>query len=202
MYKKLKTNISSLPAIEPSETRRKFLVELRDYIQQGIKNKEVHIQLNFICTHNSRRSHLAQIWAQSMASYYGLEQIRCYSGGTEATAVYPQVLKTLESSGFEMEKIEEGKNPVYAVDIENEGEPIIAFSKSFDDPFNPEHHFAAIMVCDQAYESCPVVKGAEKIISLSYKDPKAYDQSSEKAQRYAACSELIASEMKWVFSQL
>src|SRR5689334_2999242 len=36
--------------------------------------------LTFICTHNSRRSHMSQIWAQTAAYYYGLDRVHTFSG--------------------------------------------------------------------------------------------------------------------------
>ena len=65
------------------------------YIKSKLKNQEI-IALNFICTHNSRRSHLSQVWAQALAHHVGINTINCYSGGTEATALFPVVAETLK----------------------------------------------------------------------------------------------------------
>jgi arsenate reductase len=39
--------------------------------------------------------------------------------------------------------------------------PIIGFSKTYDDSFNPSA-FAAILTCSQADGACPFIAGAEK----------------------------------------
>ena len=67
-----------------SEERKSILQELINYVQtQKSEGKEIH--LNFICTHNSRRSQLSQLWAQTASFYYGVKTF-CYSGGVEVTA--------------------------------------------------------------------------------------------------------------------
>ena len=94
------------------EERKRILQPLIQFISSKLsKNEEV--RLNFICTHNSRRSHLSQIWAQTMANYYQIENVFCYSGGTEATAMFPKVVETLRNQGFEILKLSETENPVY-----------------------------------------------------------------------------------------
>src|SRR5690606_16466895 len=84
------------------------------YIQEKVNNNQT-INLNFICTHNSRRSHLAQIWAQFAAAYYNVPNVNCYSGGTEETALFPKVAETLENQGFQIFKIADSINPIYAI---------------------------------------------------------------------------------------
>ena len=108
MYSKLKTVISSINPEVITEQRKQILQPLIDYIQDKIDNNEV-VRLHFICTHNSRRSQFAQVWAQTMASYFDINKVFCYSGGTEATALFPAVVLTLENSGFEINKFSEGK---------------------------------------------------------------------------------------------
>lgn len=48
-----------------------------------------------ICTHNSRRSHLSQLWAQVASFHFGIDQVAVYSAGTQARAIYPMILETL-----------------------------------------------------------------------------------------------------------
>ena len=160
------------------------------------------INLNFICTHNSRRSHLAQIWAQTMACYFNIDQLFCFSGGTEATALYPSIKDTLERQGFEFEISSAGKNPHHHLLFSDDAPAIVAFSKKYDAPFNPSSKFAAIITCSHADENCPMIVGAEKRILMSYEDPKKYDNSSQEIEGYAACSIQIACEMYHVFSAI
>ncbi|WP_372754129.1 protein-tyrosine-phosphatase [Mariniflexile sp.] len=181
--------------------RKAVLQPLADFIQTKISNNEA-IRINFICTHNSRRSHLSQVWAQTMAFHFNIKNVFCYSGGTEATALFPVAAKTLQNSGFQVLTISEGKNPIYAIKYAENAHPIIGFSKKLDDDFNPKSEFAAIMTCDSANEACPFVPGAEKRIPITFEDPKAFDGTPLQLEKYNERSLQIATELFYVFSQL
>ena len=184
-----------------SEERKEVLMPLADYIQSKVAEK-ASIRLNFICTHNSRRSHLSQIWAQTMAYYFGIPQVFCYSGGTEATALFYKVADTLTEQGFEVQALSATNNPIYAVKYAaNEG-AIICFSKVYNDSFNPKTDFAAVLTCNAADENCPVVFGAEKRIPVKYDDPKAFDGTDLMDAKYQERSLEIAQEMWFVFSRI
>lgn len=201
MNVKLKNIISQLSIENISEERKIVLQPLVEFIKSKIsKNEEV--RLNFICTHNSRRSHLSQIWAQTMATFFGVKNVFCYSGGTEATAMFPKVAETLQNQGFEILKLSENENPVYAVKFSENQHTVICFSKKYDDDFNPKSAFAAILTCDSADENCPIVYGAETRIPIKYKDPKSSDGTPEMNETYYNRSLEIATEMKYVFSNV
>nr|WP_274474902.1 protein-tyrosine-phosphatase [Mangrovimonas aestuarii] len=184
-----------------SEDRKAILQPLMDYIQQKKDNNKA-IRLNFICTHNSRRSHLSQIWAQAMAHYYNMNNVSSYSGGTEATALYPMVAQTLAKQGFLIETLSEGNNPVYSIKYSVNELPVIGFSKTYDDGFNPQSGFAAIMTCSQADGGCPFIAGAEKRVPITFEDPKAFDNTPQQEEKYLERSVQIASEMKYIFSNI
>ena len=184
----------------PSE-RKNYLQPLIDFIQIKV-NYHQNIRLNLICTHNSRRSHLSQVWAQTAAAYYDIKNVFCYSGGTEATAMFSIVAKTLTKQGFKIKTIGEGKNPIYAIKYNENSNPIIGYSKTFDDEFNPQSEFAAIMTCSSADQGCPFIAGAEKRIPITFEDPKAFDNTPQQAEKYEERSVQIATEMLYVFSQI
>ncbi|CAN0602762.1 unnamed protein product, partial [Ectocarpus sp. 12 AP-2014] len=96
--------ISSLNTDSITEERKEVLQPLIDFIQQKTTANSA-IRINFICTHNSRRSHLSQVWAQTMATYFNIKNVNCYSGGTEATALFPMVAETLKNQGFQIQKL-------------------------------------------------------------------------------------------------
>jgi arsenate reductase len=181
--------------------RKIILQPLIDYIQTKVANQQ-EIRLNLICTHNSRRSHLSQVWAQTAAAYYDIKNVFCYSGGTEATAMFPMVSKTLTKQGFEIKTIAEGSNPVYSIKYATNEHPVIGFSKTYDDSFNPQDEFAAIMTCSQADGGCPFIPGAEKRIPITFEDPKAFDNTPHQSEKYEERSLQIAAEMFYVFSQI
>jgi arsenate reductase len=201
MYPNLIKAIASFSSQSISDERKEVLLSLVDYIQEKVNAGE-SIRLNFICTHNSRRSHLSQIWAQAMAYHVGLKNISCYSGGTEATAIFTKVLETLTMQGFQVLKLSENDNPVVAVKFAANENPIICFSKTYDHPFNPSTQFGAVMTCNNADVGCPIVLGAEARFPIKYDDPKAYDGTPLQTEKYAERSLDIAREMWWVFSQV
>jgi arsenate reductase len=201
MYPNLFNIIASFSSQSISDERKVVLFPLVKYIQEKINEGEA-IRLNFICTHNSRRSHLSQIWAQTMAYHVGLKNVSCYSGGTEATAIFIKVLETLTSQGFQVLRLSGNENPVVAVKFAANENPILCFSKTYDHPFNPSTQFGAVMTCSNADEGCPIVVGAEARFPIKYDDPKAYDGTPLQTEKYAEKSLDIAREMWWVFSQI
>jgi len=201
LFTEIKNTIDSFDFNQVSEERKAILQPLVDYIQNKVNNK-LDIRLNLICTHNSRRSHLSQVWAQTAAANYNIQNVSCYSGGTEATALFPMAAQTLQKSGFKVKTISEGKNPVYSIKFASNEQPIIGFSKTYDDDFNPESEFAAIMTCSQADGGCPVIVGAEKRIPITYDDPKVSDGTPEQKDIYLKRSLQIGTEMFYVFSQI
>jgi arsenate reductase len=184
------------------DSKRKLVLQpLIDYIQSQVSNDEM-VNLNLICTHNSRRSHLSQIWAQTAATFYKIPNVFCYSGGTEATAMFPMVAETLQNIGFQIEKLSQESNPIYAVKMGESLPPVICFSKKYDESFNPVSNFAAIMTCSQADQGCPLILGASVRIPITYEDPKAFDLTPLQAEKYHERSIQIALEMAFVFSNI
>ncbi len=201
MYQDISKNIEQFSVQNISAERIEVLQPLVNYIQKKSEANET-IRLNFICTHNSRRSHLSQIWAQTMAFHYGIKNVFCYSGGTEATAMFPKVAETLVIQGFQIQKLSDTENPVYAVMYSQNENPIICFSKTYNNDFNPKSNFGAIMTCNNADEGCPIVFGAEARFPIKYDDPKAFDGTDLQTEKYAERSLEIAQEMWWVFLQI
>ena len=201
MYSDLLKIVEIISNISVFNERKEVLRPLMDYIQNKVTTNQ-EIRLNFICTHNSRRSHLSQIWAQTMAFQFGISRVFCYSGGTEATAMFPKVAETLGNQGFQIQKLSQENNPVYAVKFDANQHPIICFSKTYSDDFNPKNNFGAIMTCNNADEGCPMVFGAEARFPIKYNDPKAFDGTDLMNEKYAERSLEIASEMYYVFSQI
>lgn len=193
--------ISNLDTQTISDERKKVLRPLTEFIQSKVTTHQ-EIRINFICTHNSRRSHLSQVWAQTMANYFSIKNVFCYSGGTEATALFPMAAETLQNSGFQIKTLSEGNNPVYSIKYAENQHPIIGFSKKLDDDFNPKSEFAAIMTCSQADGGCPFIAGAEKRIPITFDDPKAFDNTPQQAEKYHERSLQIATELFYVFSQV
>jgi arsenate reductase (thioredoxin) len=186
---------------EIPSARFEILNTLTLFIQNKIASNQ-NVYLNFICTHNSRRSHLSQIWAQTAAHYYNIPNVFCFSGGTEATAFNPRAVQAMQSAGFSISKMSEGTNPIYDVRYSPDIPAIKAFSKKYDDPFNHDKNFAAVMTCSHADENCPVVFGAEARIPLRYDDPKEFDDTPLEEAKYTERVHQIGREVLFAFSQV
>ena len=192
--------LSQVESYEVALDRRTELDEIIKDIELGNDS----FQLTFICTHNSRRSQFTQVWAQVFAAYLDLDNVSCFSGGTEVTRVYKSVLSTIKKQGLSVSQIgEDADNPKIKVLLEEyPNSELTLFSKCFDDKFNPSSNFYALMTCDHAYEACPFVPGALKRISLQYTDPKFSDGSEQEASVYYDTSLNIAAEMYYLINGL
>jgi arsenate reductase len=200
MYEKLENTIDELKQgfEEIPSGRKKTLREAADFIKKELVESGA-AKLNFICTHNSRRSHLAQIWTQAAAEHYGIDTIETYSGGTEATAFNPRAVSAVERAGFGVEN-PGGENPKYLIRLDDASDPMICFSKTYDDPANPSKNFAAIMTCSDADANCPFVAGATNRIPVTYTDPKESDGTDREEQTYDERCRQIGTEMFYMMS--
>lgn len=201
MYHKIDTIIQSFSYNHIPDERKEILNQLITYIRLKKSIGET-VRLNFICTHNSRRSHLSQIWAQTMAYHYSIDNVYCYSGGTEAAAMFPKVAETLTNQGFVILNLSDFPNPVYAVKYDQNEQPIICFSKEYNHAYNPQAGFAAIVTCNSADEACPVVIGAEARFPIKYDDPKAFDGTDLMDAKYSERSLQIGAEMAYAFRNI
>ena len=181
-----------------SNKRAIVLNEIVNYINKKRSENKIS-KLNFICTHNSRRSQFCQFWATFFSNYYN---IRCeaYSGGTVETEVYKSVVNNIRDYGFNI-SFKECNNPIYSIKFKNVNLGNY-FSKFYYDFKNPKNEFAAIMTCSDAEKICPFVEGSEVKFYLPYEDPKKYDKSKSEKNDYKKTSEKIASEMNYLFYKL
>ena len=178
---------------EISPQRKETLRGLRAYLERTVVPR-----FNFICTHNSRRSHLGMVWAAVAGAVYD-RPVATYSGGTEATALNPRMVAALRRAGFRIED-PGGDNPQYRVHFATDAEPLICFSKRYDHGENPSADFAAVMTCGSADRDCPIVPGAEIRFSLTYADPKEADDTPQETQRYDERLRQIGRELLYAFS--
>ena len=202
-----------LPALRPyvkevageldqvSAERRKVLDEIAASIVSQLEAGRP-AQLTFICTHNSRRSHMSQIWAQTAARYYGLDKVQAFSGGTETTACNCRTVTAMRRAGFDITDATTGDNPVYLVRYAPDRPPLRAYSKIYNSDDNPRDHFIALMTCSVADKTCPVVNGAVARFAIHYADPRVCDDTpTETAAYHERCRE-IAREMFYIMSEV
>jgi protein-tyrosine phosphatase/arsenate reductase len=182
---------------EISAERKLILHQLSTYITGQLKKGD-KVQLIYICTHNSRRSHFGQIWAAVASFFFGIENVSSFSGGTEATAFNINAINALRNLGFIIKATKESSNPIYKVSFGNEISTL-CFSKVFDDVANPKSNFAAIMTCSDAEKNCPFIPGVDFRIATTYADPKTFDNTALQEERYSERNRQIALETLYVF---
>lgn len=186
---------------EISPARKMLLENLSNYIGVRLKDK-LPVNLIYVCTHNSRRSHFGQIWAKVASAYYKIEEVNTFSGGTESTAFNANAINALKRLGFRITVSQDGQNPLYEVKYDETADPILCFSKTYDHASNPQRNFAAIMTCSEAEENCPFIPGADLRIATTYDDPKNFDNTPMQDTKYDERCRQIALETFYVFSLL
>jgi arsenate reductase len=187
---------------ETIDQNRKVLLEkISEYISKALKSGKA-VNLVYICTHNSRRSHFGQVWAKVASVYYNIPQVNTFSGGTEATAFNSNAINALVRVGFDIKATNSGTNPIYHVVYDESMPPIVCFSKTYDDANNPKKEFAAIMTCSDAEENCPFIPGVDLRIGTTYDDPKAFDNTPLQDSKYDERCKQIALETLYVFSKV
>ena len=182
-----------------NENRKMELDVLTQFIQEK-RTQNLPVLLNFICTHNSRRSQFSQLWGQVASDYYGIPA-QSFSGGVEETAFNERAVESIKRFGFEVTKKGEG-NPKYEVQWNQKSKPLVMYSKMYDNVINPTSGFAAIMTCSHADENCPVVSGCDKRIPIRYEDPKNFDDTPLESAFYDYRSFEIATELFYIFSKV
>ena len=181
--------------------RRTVLDQIAERIAMRLKFGKT-AELTFICTHNSRRSHMSQLWAQTAANYYGLDKIHSFSGGTETTACNIRTVSALRRAGFSVKSAAEGQNPVYLIRFSDDRPPVRVFSKLYNADNNPNKDFIALMCCSKADKKCPVVQGAGSRYAIHYVDPKICDDTTEESFAYDERCREIAHEMFYIMSKV
>lgn len=184
-----------------SQDRRNELDIIANSIHTSLKN-DGNANIIFICTHNSRRSQLCELWMDIFCDAYNLKYIRNYSGGTEATAFNKRMVKAIQDFNIPLHKLMESENTIYAIQDTNHSMYKTYFSKKYENTYNPNSNFIAIMVCDDAEENCPIVFGSSKKHSLKYKDPKFSDETPEEELVYAQKVIEVGTELLYLVGLL
>lgn len=211
--RQFRSNTNMLPALRPYvETvagdldavpaeRRVVLDEIVTDIAGQLESGK-RVRLTFICTSNSRRSHMSQIWAQTAAYYYGLDRVEAFSGGTQATACNCRTVAAMRRAGFVIHDATTGDNPIYLVRYANDRPPIRSYSKLYYADANPKQGFIALMTCSVADKSCPVVHGAISRYAIHYADPKVCDDLPTETTAYNERCKEIAREMFYIMANV
>lgn len=180
-----------------SAERREVLDKIAADVSRQLAARR-RADLTFICTHNSRRSHMSQIWAQTAAHYYGMTNVQAYSGGTQETACNSRTIMAMRRAGFAIEDATTGENPLYLVSYAEGKPPVRAYSKLYHADGNPTEGFIALMTCSSADKTCPIVKGSIARHAIHYADPRLCDDTPTETQAYNERCREIAREMFYI----
>ncbi|MDW7695151.1 protein-tyrosine-phosphatase [Flammeovirgaceae bacterium SG7u.111] len=199
LNKSLNTYINDLEktTVEISKERKEVLNNISETIISKL-DQTSSSSLLFVCTQNSRRSQLAQIWLQTAFYYYGIKNVKTFSGGIDPTKFHDNALAALERAGFSISKDNKSTNPIYS--ISNGIETFVCFSKKYSDNQNPHSDFIAVMVCSDADKSCPIIEKSSERYSLPYDDPRYYDNTPSAMVKYDITARTIALEMFYLAS--
>ncbi|MFM1803056.1 MAG: Protein ArsC [Planctomycetota bacterium] len=196
-------NVESAPESSIQANHKEAADKLGDWLAGRISLGQA-CQVTIICTGNSRRSMLGAAMGNAISAYLHLPHISFHSGGTMPSAFNKRSIATLKRAGFEIEPTGENAppgaegtpNPIYTVRWSaDEVVPkmqSLEFSKHYRDQANPQHEFAAILVCSEADEACPAVQGASIRIPAPFNDPKSFDNTPQEAKMYDARRDSIA----------
>ena len=188
----------SIENLKISSTRLELLKSIAYFITSELK-KDKKVNLNFICTHNSRRSQLAQVWSHFSAHYYKIKNVESFSGGAAVTAFYRNTVKTLQEVGFQIQISEfSHRNPEYVITYKDCTNPIIGFSKLYDNDFNNKPYIA-ITTCSNTDENCPFIPDAINRFHVPFNDPKKFDNSLYQAEKYLEANNQIAGEIHYIY---
>ncbi|MBT8316173.1 MAG: hypothetical protein HKP59_00950 [Lutibacter sp.] len=189
----------ALVNLKIDSTRMNLLDKIALKIVDELKNN-TPINLNYICTHNSRRSQLAQVWSFYATHYFKIQHIHSFSGGTAVTSFHRNTVKTLQEVGFKFQLLEfSHQNPEYLISYKNSINTIIGFSKLYSDTHNKKP-FIAITTCSNADENCPFIPDAIQRFHLPFNDPKDFDNTLYKTEKYLETNKQIAGEIHYIFN--
>lgn len=187
---------SLVPSVEGAERMEKWQA-----LGRSLKKSDLKGAVNFICTHNARRSVLSQSLATALAHRSGLKDLVFWSGGAEATYVHPNSIATLQRIGFRLLSKSEGNNPVYELAYADDAAPLRLFSKTFDDRSSPAPYHA-VLVCSKGDAACPFIPGVASRTLIPFEDPGAFDGTPEEEKAYDASASQIGSEMRYFFEKI
>ena len=160
-----------------------------------------NVNINFICTHNSRRSQLGQVWSFYAADYFNLP-ISAFSGGTEVTAFHRNTVKTLTDVGFKFDiDVFSHTNPTYRISFGDDKPSLLGFSKLYDNETN-KTPYLVLTTCNNADENCPFIPEAIDRFHVPYIDPKHSDDTATQDETYLKTSEIIAAQMYFLFNEI
>ena len=186
MNKEFKSFFSKINQYNPEKDKKNYLDDVVSKIEKILP---ITNNIVFLCTHNSRRSQLCQVWGSILSKIYNID-LKFNSAGTEKTEVYKTVFYCFSNVGVEIKD-----SKVFYRDLS-----LSLNSKVLEEIQSDK--FISIMTCSDAEKSCPSDSRSIKNISMTYQDPKVFDYTEKEKDEYLKTSKLIAKELNYVLKKL
>ena len=178
------------------DNHRQSLEQIGDYLLQKLQsNKDAKVLL--ISRHNSRRSHMGQLWLMTAAEYYGIGNVATFSGGIEPTELDSRVIRALKKCGFKISTTKRSENPTYLTS-NGPGNSYMVFAKQYNGGQNPTSDFIAVVLSEVVNKKLETIPGADKKVPMLYEDLENFDGSPEEERKYDEGCRQIARAMFYV----
>ena len=182
-----------------SEDRKAELRKLSAYLRY---KEDDPVQLIFVGHQNARRSLFAQVWCKVAANYFQKNNVETFSTGDEETEIASNIVYTFMSLGFDLFVEADDSNSRHFFVFDTRLNACICFSKTHDHRSVPHENFGTIFIHSEAVKNYGNREGNELHLILPFTDPQKSDGTSEAQQEYRKCSNQIAREMLYVFSEV
>ncbi|MDX5320843.1 MAG: hypothetical protein LPK45_07035 [Bacteroidota bacterium] len=197
VYPEISRFLESLSLSEPHEERDAKWQNLAAKISADDFSGAV----DFICTHNARRSAISQSLFAALAHEHSFDKLISWSGGAEVTFIHPNTIAALQRIGFRLSEKQGEENPVYFLRFSDEQDALRLFSKKFDDETTPGPYHA-VLVCSKGDAACPFIPMVKTRNLIPFEDPGYADGTPEADQAYDQAVKEIGSDLKKFFSYL
>lgn len=182
-----------------SEDRKAELKKLVAYLRYKENDP---VQLIFVGHQNARRSLFAQVWCKVAANYFQKKNVETYSMGEEETEIASNIVYTFMSLGFDLFVEGDDLNSRHFFVFDTRLNACICFSKTQYHRSVPHENFGTIFISSDTENTFGNKDGNELLLMLPFDDPQKSDGTSEAQQEYRKCSNQIAREMLYVFSEV
>tara|TARA_B100001079_G_scaffold142196_1_gene121790 strand:+ start:344 stop:916 length:573 start_codon:yes stop_codon:yes gene_type:complete len=186
MNEEFKDFFSKINQYNPEKDKKNYLDDVVSKIEKILP---ITNNIVFLCTHNSRRSQLCQVWGSILSKIYNID-LKFNSAGTEKTEVHKTIFYCFSNVGIEIKD-----SKIFYGDLS-----LSLHSKVLEEIQSDK--FISIMTCSDAEKSCPSDSRSIRNISMIYQDPKIFDDTEKEREEYSKTSKLIAEELNYIIKNL
>tara|TARA_Y100001949_G_C15986510_1_gene330879 strand:+ start:2001 stop:2567 length:567 start_codon:yes stop_codon:yes gene_type:complete len=178
---------SRIDSFNPNQKRKKRLDNIASVINENLNKTR---SIVFLCTHNSRRSQICEVWGKVFAEIYR-KKININSAGAFKTVVHSQVYESIVKCGL----VVDNKKEIFF-----DKKKFKLNSKTIDSL--TMKNFIAVMTCSNAEKSCPNDPRSIRNIKMFFNDPRIYDETDKMSREYLNTTIYIAEELNYIFKNI